>query len=92
MGENRLERQPVGKLMFTFCAQTTFSMMVYNLYMITDTFYVSKWVGVVASGAIGIVSPIFILINGISSTLGAGGASVLSRKLGEKNYEEGKKS
>ncbi len=91
MGENRMERQPVGRLMLNFCAQTTLSMMAYNLYMITDTIYVSKGVGGVASGAIGIVSPVLILINGISSTLGAGGASVLSRKLGEKNYEEGKK-
>lgn len=89
--KNRLEQTSIGKLMLELCTQTTFSIMIYNIYTITDTFYVSKGIGSVASGAIGIFTPFLLLVNGVSSTLGTGGASIISRRLGEKNLSDGKK-
>lgn len=88
---NRLEQASIGKLMLELCTQTTFSIMLYNIYTITDTFYVSKGIGSIASGAIGIFSPFLLVVNGISSTLGTGGASIISRRMGEKNLSDGKK-
>ncbi len=70
--KNRLEQDSIGKLMLELCTQTTLSIMIYNIYTITDTFYVSKGIGSVASGAIGIFSPVLLLVNGVSSTLGTG--------------------
>lgn len=90
MIKNKLEACSIGKLMVELCTQTTFSIMLYNIYTITDTLYVSKWVGSIASGAIGILSPVLIFINGISSTLGTGGGSIISRRLGEKDPISGK--
>ena len=89
--KNRLEQDSIGKLMLELCTQTTLSIMIYNIYTITDTFYVSKGIGSVASGAIGIFSPVLLLVNGVSSTLGTGGASIISRRLGERNPAGGKK-
>ena len=89
--KNRLETESVGKLMLEMCTQTTFSIMLYNIYTITDTFYVSRGVGSVASGAIGIFAPLLTLVHGIGSTLGVGGGSVISKKLGENDLSEGKK-
>ena len=89
--KNRLEQDSIGKLMLELCTQTTFSIMIYNIYTITDTFYVSKGIGSVASGAIGVFSPVLLLVNGISSTLGTGSASTISRRLGERNPAGGKK-
>ena len=89
--KNSLATESVGKLMLKMCTQTTFSIMLYNIYTITDTFYVSRGIGSIASGAIGIFAPLLILINGISSTLGVGGGSVISRKLGENDLTAGKK-
>lgn len=88
---NRLEQASIGKLMLELCTQTTFSIMLYNIYTITDTFYVSKGIGSIASGAIGIFLPFLLAVNGISSTLGTGGASIISRRMGEKNLSDGKK-
>lgn len=88
---NRLETESIGKLMLELCTQTTFSIMLYNVYTITDTLYVSNGVGKTASGAIGIFAPILTLINGLSSTLGVGGSSIISRKLGEKDISSGSK-
>ena len=62
--KNRLEQDSIGKLMLELCTQTTFSIMIYNIYTITDTFYVSKGIGSVASGAIGVFSPVLLLVNG----------------------------
>lgn len=79
---NKLE-SPVGRLMLTMCTQTTFSLLLYQAYSLTDTFFIAGGVGAMASGAIGIFSPVLTLINGVSSTLGTGGGSLISRRLGE---------
>lgn len=76
---------PVGRLMFALCTQTSFSLLLYHVYSLTDTFFVANGVGSLASGAIGIFAPVLTLVNGISSTLGTGGGSLISRRLGEGN-------
>lgn len=81
---NKLER-PVGRLMFALCSQSIFSLLVYHIYSLTDTYFVTNGVGSFASGAIGIVSPMLTLVYGVSSALGTGGASMISRRLGEGN-------
>ena len=78
---NKLEG-PVGGLMLSLCTQTTFSLLLYHAYSLTDTFFVANGVGGTASGAVGIFAPVLTLVNGISSTLGTGGGSVISRRLG----------
>lgn len=88
--KNMLETNSIGKLMLQLCTQTTFSIMLYNIYTITDTFFVANGVGSTASGAIGIFTPVLVLINGISSTLSTGGGSIISRKLGENDRTSGK--
>lgn len=79
---NKLEG-PAGRLMLSLCTQTTFSLLLYHAYSLTDTFFVANGVGGTASGAVGIFAPVLTLVNGISSTLGTGGRSVISRRLGE---------
>lgn len=86
---NRLE-QPAAPLMVSLCAQSTFSQIIYHLYSLTDTFFVANGVGSLASGAVGIVSPMMALVNGISSTLGTGSASMISRRLGAGHSSQSK--
>lgn len=64
--------------------------MLYNIYIVTDTLFVSKGVGSTASGAIGVFSPVLVFVGGISSTLGVGAGSIISRRLGEKDLAGGK--
>lgn len=63
--KNRLETETTGKLMAEYCIQTTFSIMLYHVYTITDTFYVSNGIGSAASGAIGIFTPILSCLVGV---------------------------
>lgn len=76
--------------MAELCVQATFSVMLYNIYIVTDTLFVSKGVGSTASGAIGVFSPVLVFVGGISSTLGVGAGSIISRRLGEKDLTGGK--
>ncbi|MBP7347849.1 MAG: MATE family efflux transporter [Butyrivibrio sp.] len=82
---NRLEEKNIRKLIWSMCTQTTLSILLYNIYMITDTLYVTRGIGSVAGGAIGIYMPAGMLINGITSTLATGSSSCISRKLGEQD-------
>lgn len=70
------------------CLQATFSLLVYSAYSFTDTWIVARWVGVMASTGIGILSPVFFILSGISTTFGTGAASMLSRALGENESEK----
>lgn len=82
LAENRLGQQPLKSLLLTMCSQTTFSLILYSMYGLTDAFYVSRGVGGYASAAVGVFSPVTVLIGGITTTVGTGTGSVLSRKLG----------
>lgn len=81
-------REPVWWLLGKMCLQATFSLFVYSAYSFTDTWIVARWVGVMASTGIGILSPVFFILSGISTTLGTGAASMLSRALGEHEPEK----
>ena len=87
---NRLEEKNTRKLIWSMCTQTTLSILIYNIYMLTDTLYVSRGIGSVAGGAIGIYTPAGMLINGITSTLATGSSSCISRKLGEQDSTNSK--
>ena len=89
--ENNLEEGNTAKLMVRLCVQTTCSLLVYQLYSIADAFYVVRGIGSDAAGAVGIFAPVLTLAGGISTTLGAGGGSLLSRSLGEKDILRGRK-
>lgn len=83
----RIDHEPIWKLFGKTCIQATFSLFVYSAYSFTDTWVVAKWAGVMASAGIGILSPIFFILSGISTTIGTGAASMLSRALGENKPE-----
>ena len=55
----------------------------YNLYNVVDTIYISRGIGAYAAGGLAITFPLFILLAAISSTLGSGAASIISRALGK---------
>lgn len=78
----RLGSEGIGKLLLEMSSQTTFSLLVYAIYSITDTYFLSVGVGPLAAAGASIVAPVLIALGGVSTTVGAGGASVVSRALG----------
>ena len=78
----RLGSERVGKLLAEMSAQTTFSLLVYAIYSITDTYFLSVGVNSLAAAGASIISPVLIALGGVATIVGVGGASVVSRALG----------
>ena len=83
----RLGNEGIGKLLWEMSSQTTFSLLVYAIYSITDTYFLSVGINSLAAAGASIISPVLIALGGVATTVGAGGASVVSRALGERNPE-----
>ena len=62
-------------------------MLVTSFYNMADTFFVGK-IGTSATGAVGIVFSVMAIIQAFGFFFGHGSGNYVSRKLGEKDFEE----
>ena len=72
----------ITSLLFKFSAPAIIGMVTGALYNIVDTIFVGKAVGYLAIAALSIVLPVQLIIIGIGTMTGVGGASIVSRALG----------
>lgn len=89
-GSSRVERlgsEKIGSLLWEMSSQTTLSLLVYAVYSVIDTYFLSVGINSLAAAGASIISPVLIALGGVATTVGAGGASVVSRALGERNPE-----
>ncbi|WP_437839407.1 MATE family efflux transporter [Sorangium sp. So ce1153] len=90
-GMSRVERlgtEKVGKLLLEMSSHTTLSLLVYAAYSVTDIYFLSVGISSLAAAGASIISPVLIALGAVATTVGAGGASVVSRALGEQNVEK----
>src|SRR5689334_8109883 len=74
--------EPVARLLWHACTQTTMSVGVYGIYALTNAWFVARGVGAVAFAAVNLVAPLLLLLGAVATTVGVGGASLVSRSLG----------
>ena len=85
-----LANESVGKLLAKLSFPAIIGMMVNALYNMVDTIFVGRWVGTLAIGALAIAFPLQMLIHTTGQTIGAGDASIISRRMGAgKQHEAG---
>lgn len=84
----RLGTEKVGKLLWEMSSQTTLSLLVYAIYSVTDTYFLSVGINSLAAAGSSVVSPVLIALGGLATTVGAGGASLVSRALGANNPQK----
>ena len=77
-----LGTEPVGRLLWGASFQTTMAVATYGIYALTNAWFVSWGVGPVAFAAVSLVSPLLLILGAVAATVGAGGASLVSRSLG----------
>lgn len=82
-----LARERVGRLLFRLSMPSIIAMMVQALYNVVDTIFVGHGVGTLGIGAIAVVFPMHMLIMASSQTIGIGGASRISRRMGAGDFE-----
>lgn len=83
----KLTTEPVGKLIVTLAIPTILSMLVTAFYNMADTFFVGK-IDTESTAAVGVVFSAMAIIQAIGFFFGHGSGNYVSRKLGEKNFEE----
>lgn len=77
-----LGTQPVGRLLWHACSQTTLSVSVFGIYALTNAWFVARGVGPEAMAAVNLVTPVLLVLGAVSTTAGVGAASLVSRSLG----------
>lgn len=85
--ENKMAVMPIKKLVITMSLPIMISMIVQALYNIVDSIFVSK-VCEDALTAVSLAFPAQNLMIGVATGTGVGVNALLSRSLGEKNYEK----
>lgn len=84
--ENKMGTMPVPKLLLSMSLPMMLSMLVQALYNIVDSMFVAQ-LNEDALTAVSLAFPIQTLMIAVASGTGVGINALLSRSLGEKNYE-----
>lgn len=83
-----LWEEKIWKLLAKQSAPAVVWMLVMALYNFVDTVFVGRGVWTDAIAAVSVVMPIQMIIWAFAMAFGIGSASIISRKLGENDYEE----
>jgi putative MATE family efflux protein len=89
-----LADEKIGKLLFKLSVPATIGMLVQAFYNLVDTVFVGRAYGaesIQAIGGIAVAFPIQMIGMAVSLAIGIGGASIISRRLGEREPEKAKK-
>ncbi len=83
-----LGNEKTGILLYRLSIPAIIGMMIHALYNLVDAVFVGRGVGPLGIGGITIAFPIHMIIMAFAQTIGIGGASLISRRMGERNEEE----
>ena len=89
--ENKMGVMPIPKLLLTMSLPIILSMLVQALYNIVDSMFVAK-LNENALTAVSLAFPVQNLMIAVASGTGVGINSLLSRNLGEKNFDAANKA
>ncbi len=84
-----LGTEHIGKLLRQYAVPAIIAMTASSLYNITDSIFIGHGVGPLALSGLAICFPLMNLAAAFGSLVGAGGATLLSIRLGQKDYDTG---
>ncbi len=82
-----LGKEKVGLLLFKMSAPAIVGMLVQSLYNIIDGIFIGQYVGPNGLAAISIVMPMQMILMALGMLFGIGGASIISRRMGNNDLE-----
>ena len=93
--ENKMGVMPVGRLLFNMSLPMVISMLIQALYNVVDSVFVARIEGETSAvgvnnalNAVGLAFPIQLLMLSVAVGTAVGMNSLMSRRLGEKRFEE----
>ncbi len=84
----RLGIEPIPKLLVDLAVPAIIGMFVMSFHNVIDTFFIARYVGTIGVGALSIAMPIQMIIMALAGSVGIGGGSMISRKLGSNETEK----
>lgn len=88
---DKMTKTPVKQLIIRLAVPTILSMLITTIYNLVDTAFVGR-LGNSQSAAVGVVFGFMSVLQAIGFMFGQGSGSLLSRKLGERDYETANKT
>ena len=85
--QEMLANERIGKLLWKMSLPAGIGMFVMTLYNVVDTIFIGHAVGPLGIAGLSIVFPIQILTMGLGMMIGIGGASLISRSLGARDFQ-----
>lgn len=86
-----LGTEKTGKLLTQYAIPAIVAMTASSLYNIADSIFIGHGVGALAISGLALTFPIMNMAAAFGSLVGAGAATLLSLKLGQKDYESANK-
>lgn len=77
----------IGRL-FTTALPAIFMMVAISVYSVVDGFFLSNFAGKTPFASVNLIYPALMIVSSIGFMMGTGGASLVSKKLGEGKQEE----
>ena len=85
------DTEPISRLYMRLAIPLVFSMVITLVYNLTDTYFVAATDNTDLVAGVSLGAPVFTFLMAIGNIFGQGGASLLSRLLGQNNREDGKR-
>lgn len=82
------ETMPVPKAVAQMCIPMIITSLVTVVYNLADTYFVGLLGDPVESAAVALVYPVVLAFNAVNNLFGVGTSSLMSRSLGEGNFEK----
>lgn len=82
-----LGTRPVGKLLMAYAIPAVIAMTASSLYNMVDSIFIGQGVGAMAISGLAITFPLMNLSAAFGSMVGVGAATLMSVKLGQKDYQ-----
>ncbi len=86
-----LGTKPIGSLLLKYATPAVIAMTASSLYNIIDAIFIGQGVGPLAIAGVSLSFPVMQVTNAFGAMVGVGAATLLSVKLGEKDYDVAKK-
>ncbi len=86
------ESLKVSRAVAKLAVPTVVGSLVMILYNLTDTFFVGMLDDPIETTAVTLIAPLILLFNAVNNLFGVGTGSMMSRALGQKDYESVKRT
>lgn len=84
---NELGTEKIGKLLMMYAVPAVIAMTASSLYNMVDSIFIGRGVGPLAISGLAVTFPIMNLSAAFGAMVGVGGSTLMSVKLGQKDYD-----